>query len=600
MKSFPLLVSFLLLLFYSSPAAGTSYYVAMTGSDSNTGSPASPFRTIVHAVQTAGTGDTVRVTAGIYDEATTIIINKPLTLIGTANAIVDGSSLSGAIKLMLELISPSNVSIDSLVFRNCIGYGAQGIRMTGGGNNITIQHCVLSNIGWTGNDLIAVPANSSFNAHPLYIAGSSATALSNIRLLSNEIYNCATGYSEAMTLKGNVDHFLIAGNHVHHIANIGIDIAGNYADAGAPPAVSQARNGSVLNNKVDHCMSAIGNAAGIYIDGGLNCIVAGNELTANAVGISIGAEQPTGAGAQPCYGNVIRNNRIYNNAVTGMFIGAGLNSGTVQHTNIYNNTFFRNRTGEMVNGVSSIGGAGPAVYANAFGGEVQIQNCDSTYFVNNILYATRGKRVMVALAQYTATHFQSDYNDYYHEDQTSLIDLTGVRFNTLTNTQGCPNLSAFTQATGLDIHSLSIFPGFRDTALADLRLYPGTPAIDKGDPTADTSLCGALDGYGNPRIYNNRVDMGVFESQVPVAVSAISPIQASTVRIYPNPLADGMLYYSAAEEIISVTIIDRTGRVVQTIAYPQGNVPIDIVPGVYWLQFRDRQGNVSVRKFVRK
>ena len=53
-------------------AAGASYYVSTTGSDSNVGTQAAPFKTIQKAANTAGAGDTVYVGPGTYNERVTV------------------------------------------------------------------------------------------------------------------------------------------------------------------------------------------------------------------------------------------------------------------------------------------------------------------------------------------------------------------------------------------------------------------------------------------------------------------------------------------------------------------------------------------------
>src|SRR5689334_18512333 len=49
------------------PATGTTYYVATTGSDSNSGAPSSPWATITHAAANVSAGATVTVAPGVYN-----------------------------------------------------------------------------------------------------------------------------------------------------------------------------------------------------------------------------------------------------------------------------------------------------------------------------------------------------------------------------------------------------------------------------------------------------------------------------------------------------------------------------------------------------
>lgn len=61
----------MVLLVAGSVCEAATYYVATTGSDSNSGSQTQPWRTIVHAAQVANAGDTVFVGNGTYAESVT-------------------------------------------------------------------------------------------------------------------------------------------------------------------------------------------------------------------------------------------------------------------------------------------------------------------------------------------------------------------------------------------------------------------------------------------------------------------------------------------------------------------------------------------------
>ena len=63
---------FLMVLSFISTASAiahaATYYVATTGSDSNPGTEAQPWRTVQHAADTMVAGDTVYIRGGIYNE----------------------------------------------------------------------------------------------------------------------------------------------------------------------------------------------------------------------------------------------------------------------------------------------------------------------------------------------------------------------------------------------------------------------------------------------------------------------------------------------------------------------------------------------------
>jgi len=81
------------------PSAGNIYYVATTGSDSNAGTEALPFRTIQKAADTVQAGDKVLIKAGTYDEKVTILASGTadnyITFMpyGDGDVVIDGRGL---------------------------------------------------------------------------------------------------------------------------------------------------------------------------------------------------------------------------------------------------------------------------------------------------------------------------------------------------------------------------------------------------------------------------------------------------------------------------------------------------------------------------
>ncbi len=557
--------------------ATTSYaqtYVATTGNDvTGTGTAALPFKTIIKGVQVVAAGGTVLVAAGTYNEVSEIFVGKALTLKrnGTGQVIVNASGRgTGPNKYMLGIVNTSNVTVDGISFANNIGNGGKGIWILGSGSNITIKNCLVANIGWISNNLNAKPANSSIACNAIKVEGNSATALTNIILLNNNVENCATGWGEAVTVTGNVNGFTIQGNFVFDIANIGIDVAGNYTNTGAPSAVNQARNGTIIGNEVYDCMSRIANSSGIYLDGSINCVVEKNEVYNCGVGISVGGEQPIGAGASALGGHIVKNNLIYNNVITGAYIGTNIAGNAIVNTKIFNNTFYKNRTGAIVNGVDSVGTETVAQAASIFGGEVQLQNSNGVTFKNNILYATNGKKIMVALSGFTVTNFVSNYNLFYRDVNTDFtIDLTGISFNGNTTT-GSYNRTTFAIQTGQDVNSISLIPGFVNAAGFDFALTSTAAAKNKGDISYSSTNSGTTDFGYQTRKRDGRVDIGCFEHQVGTSGKAAPTAAPDTEEIltipafsiFPNPTKDFVnISFGKNVKNAVVTIIDLNGRV---------------------------------------
>jgi hypothetical protein len=93
--------------------AVTKWYVGPSGNDGNTGTLASPFLTIQHAIDAATPGDTVHLLAGTYNVSSTILANKSITITGPVGggAIVQGTN--SAVLPVFE-ISASNITLQNL------------------------------------------------------------------------------------------------------------------------------------------------------------------------------------------------------------------------------------------------------------------------------------------------------------------------------------------------------------------------------------------------------------------------------------------------------------------------------------------------------
>jgi hypothetical protein len=327
----------------------------------------------------------------------------------------------------------------------------------------------------------------SDNANPLVVVGTSATSYSQIFIGDNEIYSCNTGYSEGLTLAGNVENFLIEGNIVHHVRNIGIDMTGHYSWTGAPENVNFARNGNVKYNTVHHCVSPVATNGGIYVDGGKWINVEGNICYENRAGITVGCENNN----YTADGINIRDNFIYNNKDAGIIFGSNQPNSKVINSSVTNNTFFKNYT------------------QGGWGGEISLQNTDAAVIKNNIVQSN-SNIVVIALWGYTSTNLSMDYNRYYTTSgnaSTITFDWGGINNTTY------GSLAAFVSATGQDAHSTYGVPGLVNSNLSTLNLHlaSGSACVNAGDP-AFVAGYEEYDIDSQDRVRNGRVDIGADET----------------------------------------------------------------------------------------
>ncbi len=128
-------------------AAGSSYYVSPTGSDSNPGTMNQPWKTIGKAVNTAAAGDTVNVRSGTYQEQVYISTS------GTSSAmiifqaypgetpIIDGNNtIPGSTGGGLIQISGSYVRVSGFEVRNSAGAGVILVGKNNVADHINANH----------------------------------------------------------------------------------------------------------------------------------------------------------------------------------------------------------------------------------------------------------------------------------------------------------------------------------------------------------------------------------------------------------------------------------------------------------------------------
>jgi len=477
--------------------AVTNYYVNVTtGNDANAGTTdLTPLKTIQAALNktTEGAGSTIWVAGGTYKERLSwphsgASATEPITLTNYAGGtvILDGVGATNSTQnAMINVSSKSHLRINNIRIANNIRSFASGIYISGTGTDVQVTSCRIYNVGWS-SDSTAVPTSAD-NANPLVVLGSMPAAYTQVYIGSNQIYACNTGYSEALTMAGNVNNFLIESNIVHHNRNIGIDMTGHYAWTGAPDSVNFARNGNVKNNVVYNCVSPVATSGGIYVDGGKWINIEGNISFNNGAGITVGCENANNTAE----GINIRSNFIYNNKEAGLVIGSNAAGSKVVWSTANNNTLFKNYT----NG--------------GWGGEISLQNTDHITLSNNIVQSA-SNIVVIALLGYTSTNLAMDYNRYYTSSgsaSTITFDwggINGVTYGTL---------ATFKTGTGLDAHSTYGNPSLVNSAAGSLNLHlaSGSACINAGNPSF-VPVSGELDIDKQSRKQNNRVDIGADET----------------------------------------------------------------------------------------
>lgn len=548
MKTLFSLFAFLSLI---STCFASDYYVAPNGNNSNMGTENSPWLTIQYGINQLQNADVLHVEAGIYNEKITIPVNG-IQIIGEPGVILDGQGLTSQIA-MIAIEDKSDILISYLEIRNNQMNDAQGISISGFCSNIEISHNQIHDIHFSANPLDT--ASDTTNAQPIIVLGTNPTqAISDLSIQHNTIYNCRLGYSEALAINGNVTNFVVEGNTIYDVSNIGIAIIG-HEETSSDPLTDQARLGNVLHNKVYRCRSPYAACAGIYVDGAKEIIIDGNSTHENNYGIEIGCEHP-GKSATDI---MVRNNMIYINDYTGIHAGGydfGGLSGKVERVKVYNNTLYKN----------------DSLYDG--NGDILISYLETGDFQNNIIFSNdQAKGIVVSD---TSSGLIFNYNLYYNPfaDSTELLETTAGVFN----------LTAF-QQLGYDQNSLFADPlfGYLFGSMPDDNVFSlgnvfSSPAEDNGNPDFTEEEYGEWDFYDIGRIWQYPVDIGASETWF----FSLDESELTLLELYPNPAQSSI-------ELKNINhgeyfIFNAQGNLIKTDSLINSVIDINaLCTGMYWI-----------------
>ncbi|HEY1201910.1 MAG TPA: right-handed parallel beta-helix repeat-containing protein, partial [Niastella sp.] len=223
-------------------------------------------------------------------------------------------------------------------------------------------------------------------------------------------------------------------------------------------------------------------AIGIYVDGARNITVERNKVHECDRGIGIVSENDL----YPTSSCIVRNNFVYNNWRTGIYLGGYLNytSGGTNDCYVVNNTLYQNN-----------------IETGAFGeieGEIRLtERCNNNVIKNNIIYA---RPVDVFVHKYTSTGVNNVIdNNLYYTTGTAKWIWNGTEYT---------GFAAWKTACGGDVASTNgIDPLLVNKLLPDLHIQAGSPAKHTG-VTMSEAINGNVDIDGNPRIVNNKISKG--------------------------------------------------------------------------------------------
>ena len=558
--------------------AQTNYYVSTTGSDSNNGSISTPWLTIQYGVSQLTPGDTLNVKAGTYNGKIDLTISgtvgQEITVrnYNNDNVIISGTTLLDY-EYLLKIENTNYINIKGLKFQDYQKLDAIGIVVINS-SNVSILNNEFSNIDYSSTAVGQTP-NSSQNSQPIIVFGRDPlNAINNLVINGNIIHNCETGWSECLSINGNIDGFEVKNNHIYDNTNIPIVAIGHEGEC-SDPTLDQARNGLIKNNIIHDNPSAYAAAGGIYVDGGKSITIENNTSYNNDYGIEIGCENNGNAPNDPSASNItVRNNLIYNNKISGIALG-GYNyptSGKVETTTLTNNTLFNNDTD------------------NSYNGELLISYVENSIVENNIIYTTNANKVLIISGNANPT-LSFNYNLFYTPSGSNdiVIEINGVEYNTF---------STYQTGTSQDVNSNFSNPLFINETIPnpDLHLNTGSPAIDSGNPSF-VAATSEVDLDGQIRIYNNIVDCGADEYG---SVLGINDVNEINVIPYPNPTT-GMIYIEGISNFKS-KIYSINGELIQPENSNQQMIDLtNQKNGVYFIMiYNNDKEYISTIKVIKK
>jgi hypothetical protein len=521
MKKTAVLIALLLIILRV--AAQTNYYVdATSGNDNNNGtSLGTAWKTIQKACNAAIPNSIVQIKAGTYHE--NIVVNvsgttgNPIIFKNYPNdeVLIDGTGTNGTV--MLSITNKNYLSFQNLTIQNKTAKDAQGVLVETTGSatatDLTFSNIIINNINWTSNASTIPTANDNAQG---FIAYGRNGGITNLTIDGLKIFNNILGFSEALSLDGNINGFVIKNCQVHDNTNIGIAAIGNYKTS-TVPATDHARNGLISHNVCYKNVSLYATSGGIYIDGGKSITIEKNRSYENGNGIELGCEENGTADSI-----VVKNNLIYNNQQVGIYVGGYTTKTTGQVLNsiIRNNTLFQNN------------------YSKDGTGELAISKASNCIFENNIFYTNSQNEFISADNITPQTGNTFNYNCWFTPSGDAndiTVNWKNATYNTFTT---------YKTGTAQEANSFFKNPILVTASLPnpDLHITSSSPCFDKGNPASVISGW-ERDYDEGPRLVGT-VDMGAYEI---IYMGIAAEAYTNSSFCYPNPFIAQTTIFSSVE-----------------------------------------------------
>lgn len=287
------------------------------------------------AVDALAPGDTLYIRGGVYSvpaNGTYVDLSKVQGKAGGYITIASypgetavfnaGGTPTSAENTVFSLDGASYLRISGIIVLNAAAtQTAAAFSASAGANHIVIDRCEIAGVH------VVSPALQDHCANAIVCCNASTKTAGNFFIYGNDIHDCATGWSEAVSFSGNCAYVNVLGNTVKKTGNIGIDVSGNYGTC-SKASLDFTRHALIADNAVSGCVSAYGDTAyGIYADGAQNVLIKGNTVKNCSGGIEVGAERPAAA-KYSTRGISVVGNTVKDNTENGITIGGWTDDAT--------------------------------------------------------------------------------------------------------------------------------------------------------------------------------------------------------------------------------------------------------------------------------